>query len=297
MRRALVPILLFAFAARPALSAVEVVVRTADGAPAAGAVVCVGTAQDLSRFGRATTDGQGRASIVTSAPLPHVYTASLDGRGTQQGRSELPVVGGPATSFSVVTLTLPSSRGGPACPAGPAGPQRPLVSSGALAAFTPPARPAAGFVELRRTEFCFGALGMQCGQAQPPMPPTALCAGGFCFVNGGSWDHDECCYAHPRGMACRNGPADALTGHDGNCRTAWDKALRLVGKGLNWRRDVDFGRGNATGTVDFAVFCAPPNTLVPPEDGRRCCSRRTRALMPAEAVAAATAGETLVACE
>lgn len=297
MRFTCLRVLLLAILAQRAQAAVEVLVRTADGAPAAGAVVCVGTAQDLVQYGRAMTDAQGRATIATNAPLPHVYTASLDGRGTQQRRSELPAVGGPASSFSVVSLTLPSARGGPACPTGPAGPERPLVSSGALATFTPPVRPAAGFVELRKTEFCFGALGMQCGQPQPPMPLTALCAGGSCFINGGSWDHDECCWANPRGMACRSGPLDAVTGHDGHCVAAWDKALRLVRKGLNWKRDVDFSRGNATGSVEFAIYCAPANTLVPPEDGRRCCSRRTRALRPAEAVAAAAAGETLVACE
>lgn len=288
--------LLIALAWAPAAGAIEVTVRRADGAPAAGAVVCVGTSQDRAQYGKATADAQGRVSFSTNAPLPHLYTASLSGRGAEVQRSGPPALGGSGPSFSLVSITLPPAIGGPSCPAGPGGPDRPLIDRGAIASFTPAPRPSFGVV-LRKTEFCFGALGMQCGQPQGGLPAVALCSGGSCLVNGGSWDHDECCFANPRGMACQNGPLDALTGHDGNCVTAWNKAVRLVGKGLNWRRSVDFSRGNSTGRVEFTLYCAPRNTLLPPADGRRCCSGRTRALTPAEAAASVATGESLVACE
>lgn len=44
-------------------------------------------------------------------------------------------------------------------------------------------------------ERCFGALGMECGP-QSNLLPTALCALGQCKINGGSWEHDECCWAN-----------------------------------------------------------------------------------------------------
>ena len=97
-------------------------------------------------------------------------------------------------------------------------------------------------------------------------------------------------------MACRLGPLDAITGHDGNCVNAWNKAVRLAGKGLFWTRTVDFFRGNTSGTVEFSLYCAPGNSLVPPEDADKCCSRQTRALNSVEADVAAAAGETLMAC-
>ena len=159
---------------------------------------------------------------------------------------------------------------------------------------TAPPRPTP--IILTNTQFCFGALGAQCGQPQGLLPQTALCANGACFINGGSWDHDECCFRNPRGMACQRGPLDAVTGHDGHCVAAWDRALRLVSKGLSWGRNVDFSRGNTTGTVEFNLYCAPANTLLPPGDAAKCCSRQTRGLTISEAAAALAASETLVAC-
>ncbi len=281
----------------PAAATLEVTVRRADGSPAANAVVCVGTSSDLVQFDRRTADAQGRVSFGGNPPTPFVVTASLDGRGVQQQRTGPPALGGAPPAFSLLSLTLPSAPGGPSCPATAAGPNRPLISGEAIANRPIVAVTPFEFVQLRKTEFCFGALGNACGQPQFLIPPTALCTAGFCFINGGSWDHDECCFANPQGMACRNGPLDSLTGHDGHCVTAWNKALRLVGKGLSWKRPVDFSRGNSTGRVDFQIYCAPRSTLLPPEDGRRCCSGRTRALTPAEAAASVATGESLVACE
>jgi hypothetical protein len=63
-----------------------------------------------------------------------------------------------------------------------------------------------------------------------------------------------------------------------------------------WSRRIDFSERNATGVVNHAEYCAPANTLLPPEDASKCCSRTTRALNAAESVAAAAAVESLVAC-
>jgi len=78
---------------------------------------------------------------------------------------------------------------------------------------------------------------------------------------------------------------------------AWNKAVRLTGKGLFWRRPVDFARSNRTGTVEFALYCTPTNMLVPPENAAKCCTGQTRRLNAAETVTALAAGETLRACQ
>lgn len=270
----------------------EVTVKRADGSPAAGATVCLGTAQDLNQFDQKTADATGRVTFGTVPPAPFRITASLDGRGRQEERTGPPALGGAPPSFGLATLTLPAAAGGPSCPSTPSGANRSIVNRAAITSFTPAPFPTPGFVQLRKTEFCFGALGNQCGQPQGLIPPTALCSGGKCFINGGSWDHDECCFANPRGAACRL-PELA---HDGNCVAAWDKALRLVRKGLMWQRNVDFSQGNTTGRVTFAIYCAPANTLLNPADANRCCAGSARALTPGEAAASVATGESLVAC-
>lgn len=297
-RRIVLPALLAAslVSAPPALATVEVSVRRADGSPAAGAVVCVGTPSDLAQFDRKPADAQGRVLFPGTPTGSFVVTASLGGRGAQQLRSAAPALGGTNPSLSLVQVTLPAGTGGPACPTGPAGGGL-LVPPGVgdrLPVIPTPIR-TVGSINVRR-ENCFGALGMQCGLPQPPMPPSALCAGGSCFINGGSWRHDECCFANPNGMACKNGPLDAVTGHDGRCAADFDKAVRQVSKGIFWKRNVDFGRNNTTGRVEFTLYCAPRDTLLSPEDQLFCCSRSSRPLTAAEGVAAAAAREPLVAC-
>lgn len=261
---------------------------TRNGAPVAKATVCVGTTVDRNAFYQSATDLQGSVRFASVPGGTFVVTAHAGAGGAQH-------VHAPATPANPpplvsLTLALPLS-GGPACPDTPAGAQR---------TFRPPAitLPQRSTVEAWRIEpqnrqHCFGAIGAECGQAQGGLPLTALCANGRCFVNPGSWDHDECCFAHPLGMACQAGPLDAVSGHDGHCVTEWDKAVRLTTRGLNWVRDVDFARTNATGTVEFPLYCAPPGALLPPADTAKCCSRQTRALTPVEQVRATAAGEPL----
>lgn len=263
---------------------------TRDGAPVAGAVVCIGTSQDLNQFNQGQTDAQGHLTLRPIPAEPFLATAHFAGRATQVSLSPA----SPALSILPLSLALGTATG-PICPATPAGPLRPLVPRD----LQPPAGTPITWepVQIRRAEFCFGALGNKCGEGQGTLPATALCAAGICFINGGSWDHDTCCAAHPAGMACRAGPVDAVTGHDGNCVTAWNKALRLTSKGLFWPRQVDFSRGNSTGTVEHDLYCAPRGALVPPEDTLKCCTRGSRLLTALEQKAAAALGEPLRACQ
>jgi hypothetical protein len=267
---------------------------TSGGAPLANATVCVGVPGDLNQYFQGRTDAQGRIAFDSIPEAPFVVTAHVGTRGVQQTIASARPGGLP---LAIVNLTVPAA-GGPVCPTTAAGSAR-LIGT-RLREIPPPQpveRPSSIVLNLN-TQFCFGALGMQCGQPQANLPVSiALCASGRCQINGGSWEHDECCAAHPQGMACQKGPLDALTGHSGHCVAAWDKAVRLFTKGLMWSREVDFNRPNRTGIVEFNLYCAPKGALVPPGDANKCCSRRTRALTPTEAAASAASGETLLACQ
>jgi len=265
----------------------QVTVRNADGSAAWGAAVCVGTSQSLNQFDQGTADSNGRVFLDVASTSFRV-TASLGGHGQQRDMTAF-------SSLAFASLTLPAEAGGAACPRPLSATSLTIDRDAILAGFTPVAFPTPGIIRLGTAEFCFGAIGMACGQPQGIMPPAALCRDGRCLINGGSWVHDECCHAHPRGVAC--GGADTFTGgDDGNCGAEWDKAVRLTRKGLMWQRDENFTLANTTGNVSFNLYCAPPNTLLNFEDARRCCSGSTRSLTPAEATAAAAALEILTAC-
>ncbi len=266
---------------------------TSAGAPAVNATVCIGVVNDLNLHYQGTTDSQGNVRFSTVPRDPFVATASQTGRGAQ--RSIVPA--SPNVPLLRIDLSLPA-RGGPACPSTGAGSARtvvPRISREQVPRLTTPVTLPS--IPTARTEFCFGAIGAECGQPQADLPGAALCRLGVCFINGGSWEHDECCVDHRSGETCDFNPLHAAeAARDRACVAAWNKAVRLTSKGLSWSRAVDFNRGNSTGTVEFALYCAAANTFVPPEDGNKCCSRQTRALNTAEALTAAPALEPLVAC-
>lgn len=263
---------------------------TSSGRPAAGAVVCVGTATDRNQFFQGVTDGQGRVSFPSVPPGTFVVTARSGDRGAARTFSSASPAGLPFLNASVA---LPGSPGGPACPTTPAGPERRIGGGvpAAAALITPAAIPTR--IVLNLGERCFGALGAACGQPQGLIPPTALCSNGVCFINGGSWEHDECCVRNRGGVGCNLPHPDDGSG---TCGTSFAKAIRLATKGLMWSRRIDFNERNSTGTVNHAEYCAPANALLPPEDGGKCCSRATRGLNATETAAAAAAHESLVAC-
>ncbi len=244
-----------------------------DGTVVPGARVCLGTATARTAFGQATTNADGVA-LLPQAPAGAVVTAGHLDRGGARAVS-------PATS--AVTLTLAVNA--PQCTETPSLslPQRSAVPGSADTVITPapiviqnppPTQnpPAFSPVTLRAPQHCFGALGAECGGAQFGLPVTALCSSGSCWIDGGSWRHDECCAAHAAGMACRNGPLDQLTGHDGNCVNEWNRAL--AGINYAWRRQVDFNETNATGTVVFREYCALAGSRIHRDDVEFCCSRQ-----------------------
>ncbi len=263
---------------------------TSAGRPAAGAVVCVGTTSDRNQFFQGVADGQGHASFSSVPEGAFVVTARSGNRGAS-GSFSIARPGG--VPFFSAAISLPQAPGGPSCPTTPAGPDRRIGAGigAAVARITPVPIPTSVVLNLGKP--CFGALGADCGQPQGLIPQSALCSGGTCFINGGSWDHDECCFRNPGGVACNLPHPDDGSG---TCGAAFAKAVRLAAKGLFWSRRIDFNERNRTGTVVFAEYCAPANALVPPADGVKCCSRATRALNAAEAAAAVAAGESLVAC-
>lgn len=272
---------------------------TRAGAPAVNATVCVGVPGNLNLHGQGTTDAQGNVRFSEVPSPPFVTTANQAGRGAQRSIAStspnVPVP--PNVPLLRIDLALPAS-GGPACPSTGAGSARtlgPRISRDQVPRLTAPVTLPS--IPTARTEFCFGAIGAECGQPQADLPGAALCRLGVCFINGGSWEHDECCFDHRSGETCDFNPLHAAeAARDRACVAAWNKAVRLTSKGLSWSRAVDFNRGNSTGTVEFALYCAAANTFVPPEDGNKCCSRQTRALNAAEAATALPAMEPLVAC-
>ncbi|MFO1267995.1 MAG: carboxypeptidase-like regulatory domain-containing protein [Rubrivivax sp.] len=260
---------------------------TRAGVPVANATVCIGTATAANAFHQGTTDAQGNVRFGSVPRDAFVATANQSGRGTRNSFAPA----SPNVSVLRIELALPAA-GGPSCPSTDTLGQRIRDQSPPL---TPVTRPPS--ITIAQTQHCFGAIGAECGQPQANIPGAALCRAGVCFINGGSWEHDECCFGHPRGMTCDFDPShQAEAARDQACVAAWNKAVRLTTRGLSWSRTVDFARGNRTGTVEFALYCAPANALVPPEDGNKCCSGQTRALNAAEAAAALAAMETLRAC-
>ena len=247
--------------------------------PIGGAVVCVGTAGLLNEFGQGTTDALG-AVVFTNVPNePFVVTAHRGTSGAQLRQATNAT--GFAPSLGLVRLDLPAS-GGPRCP--DAAPQ-PLGRPAVPRDFVLPTRvvPTSIVIDTRKPQHCFGALGAECGLLPTlGLPVTALCSLGTCSINAGSWEHDECCWDHPRGMACQVGPLDSLTGHDGNCVVTWNKALDRLGRSLSWQRSIDFNRENRTGTVVFAAYCAPAGTRIDRADAQFCCSRSAHAPPPAQ---------------
>ena len=264
---------------------------TSAGQPAGGATVCVGTSADPNAFFQGVTNAQGRVSFASVPAEGFVLTARLGNRGAAETFSIARPGGVP---FFSAAISLPQAAGGPSCPTTPAGPDRRIGSGLAAAAQRLTPVPIPTSIVLNLGLRCFGALGADCGQPQGLIPPTALCSGGTCFINGGSWDHDECCFQHKGGVACNLPHPDDGSG---TCGAFFAKAILLATKGLMWSRRIDFNERNATGTVNHAEYCAPANTLLPPEDQAKCCSRATRAVNPgAEAAAEVAVGGTLRVC-
>lgn len=280
---------------RAAAADLRVIVQTPTGQPASRANVCAGVPQNPTQYATATTSASGDV-ILRNLPVgPVQVTAQSGGNGRA-------VVHQMSTEpQQALVIRLPVAPTSQTCSASSGAPPIAKPGLGPSPADSPTLQPRLGDVKIPagqlrpaapervspKLEYCFGALGAQCGLPQANLPTTALCAGGQCAINAGSWEHDECCFAHPGGMACKAGPLDYATGHNGRCVTEWNKALSHLSAGLNWTRRIDFNRPNSTGRVDFLQYCAPTGTRVHPDDVRYCCSRQADAVPPPPGVAQA----------
>lgn len=258
--------------------------------PVEGALVCAGVPGDVGRYGHAVTSRTGLARMtgLPDSPVTLVVSAPQGGASVAVG-----------PFMQAVSVNLSASYEGPACTSsasgGSAAPQPLPVRMRLDASAIPRGRlePIGALPVYQDPRHCFGALGADCGGAQDGIPISALCAAGWCYINAGSWEHDECCEANPNGMACRNGPVDYVTGSDGSCVAEWNKALARLTSGLSWRRRVDFLEPNGTGRVVHGAYCAPSGAVVHRDDARYCCSRATRALTRSERSARGVLGELL----
>lgn len=268
----------------------RVTVQTPVGQPDGSAIVCAGVPQNPAQYGSVSTSASGVAVLrnLPSGTVQITVQSGANGRVLTHQMSS-------GSQQQAVVIRLPISptpqrcgtQGGP--PISSPSPGQPQSESPSR--FRPQlgdARPpsgklqpiAPGRITPPKVEHCFGALGAQCGLPQVSIPTTALCASGKCQINAGSWEHDECCFAHPDGMACTAGPLDYVTGHNGRCVNEWNKALSHLSAGLNWTRQIDFTRGNSSGRVNFTEYCAPKGTHVLSEDVRYCCSRQADTVSP-----------------
>lgn len=260
----------------------RVIVLTPIGQPSPDAIVCAGTPQNPVQYGTTAVNPSGVA-VLRNLPMGAVQVTAHSG---QSGYEQVHQMG--PTPQQSITIRLPSATTRKTCGAqvNPVGTVNPQLGGSQQ----PPApvelklgkvRPPTERLQLGshprlpvKTEYCFGALGAQCGGAQHNLSTTALCAGGYCQINAGSWEHDECCFKNSQGLACQAGPLDYAIGHNGACEAQWNKALARLTAGLNWTRRIDYNKPNTTGRVEFAAYCAPTGTRVLQEDVRYCCSRQ-----------------------
>ena len=260
--------------AAPAMASVAVTVLDGN-VPVPGARVCLGSAADRSAIASGVTNASGVANFsqspagtfrVTASSLSRGAEANVTPSGTATAVTLRLGAGGPTCTDPSPSLALPDRSGIPGGGGSVVAPSPFVLKETPVPKTIPRLSP----VLATKREFCFGALGAGCGGAQVGLPVAALCSFGSCSINGGSWRHDECCFRNPQGMACRFGPADQVTGHDGNCVNEWNRALARLG--YTWRRNVDFNRPNTTGTVVFADYCARPGSEVHVNDVPFCCS-------------------------
>lgn len=140
---------------------------------------------------------------------------------------------------------------------------------------------------------CLGAIAINCDGVVPnswPAPQVegvvhAGCFAGWCWINAGSWAHDQCCVTTPGGRWC-GGPLSAFIS---GCVASWDRAIHRLQHGLNWSRRVDMCRVDNDGIVNFSEYCAPNGTVLAQGDQNRCCSGLSREYSAATDAAQANA--------
>lgn len=124
---------------------------------------------------------------------------------------------------------------------------------------------------------CFGAAGDQCGALSGQGFKLAACAvnplsprQSFCYVNAGSWVHDQCCFTNRNGNFC-NGPATATAR---TCSAEMGRAISRAALGYQWIRLVDNQVADADGIVNRGEYCAAAGQTLHRNDIRYCCNRQ-----------------------
>lgn len=185
----------------------------------------------------------------------------------------------------VVALPL---LGVAACAAPVEGDEEANVGQVESAVMKPPPEPctatsgcgATGPVQVGYRDTCFGAVGSNCDGAFVPFDDTlsevGCDAAGRCWINAGSWLHDQCCFRNRDGYFCDGIFSTGAT----TCRAEMNTAIHRAQHNLGWRRTVSMTRDDNDGIVDFAEYCAPAGTIVASQDVIRCCSGRGRGFDP-----------------
>ena len=161
----------------------------------------------------------------------------------------------------------------------------------------PPPATATASPSSRTGSGCFGAAGGECqgppvGTCDPPRREGNGAHYGNCQINGGSWQHDTCCWEHPEGWFCsKQGFGGAI------CKDLFDTAVYRTGSGLNWSRKVNQDTLNASGTVVRSQYCALKGSYVHADDAKFCCSNSSRDLRPGEFHTAVAIGQHVKICD
>lgn len=133
-------------------------------------------------------------------------------------------------------------------------------------------------LEAQAADYCFGAVGQQCGSISIAGVQFAACTAALpgtpmmiCAVSKGSMQHDPCCADNPRGKKCGGEPEN-----ESLCSTEWDRAVHRFIWGYQWSRAVDSSKSNTTGDVVRADYCAKRGQGLHKNDEAYCCSRDAR---------------------
>lgn len=133
-------------------------------------------------------------------------------------------------------------------------------------------------VEASAADYCFGAVGQQCGGITFSGVDFAACTPyayvtnhSVCAVSAGSMTHDPCCADHPNGKMCGTTPEDPDV-----CKSQWDRAVHRFFWGYQWVRIVDRTVPNTSGDVVRADYCAKAGQGLHKNDVEFCCSRDAR---------------------
>ena len=114
-------------------------------------------------------------------------------------------------------------------------------------------------VDASGTDYCFGAVGQQCGSISIEQVTFAACVPFIysprlkvCAVSAGSMTHDPCCADRPYGKMCGRSPEN-----QSQCLSEWNRAVHRFVWGYQWLRVVDPTIPNTSGNVVRENYLPP----------------------------------------